>query len=192
MSVTTTPETDVCEYCDGEFSLPNDRPNHCDDACYFRDKGDGVLNRLRSDHRICGTCYGTIKTIEPAPPRYVKGPDHAVREDSGPVQITDGIQYATDRMTYGVDEFRPVETDEWTAIEATRWSCVCGAVDPTDEHGIIQATLYMTAATNLMRALADAYRRDAIPDEPDPAVIREALTAPWRGVEYAVGKAVYG
>lgn len=199
MSVATTAEQLACEWCDS----PRERTDHagpyCSDRCSIRHRGAKILNQIESHHTVCSTCYGLVKTTLPAKPVYVEGPDHPGREDKGPKDVSDGFQFPTDRTTWGVDTFSnhsghvldPSER-RYRELEGTRWSCVCGAVNPNDTHGIIQAMVYGEAFKNLYRALEDAHRRGAIPNAPTFEPYRKAFLAPWRGAEYAVGKAVYG
>lgn len=183
------PQSDTCGYCDGEFSLPNTRPNHCDDNCFYRDKGAKALNQLHSDHRVCSTCYGLVKDVEPAKQHWTPGPDHQTRTDSGPKDISDGLQYPTNRTVWAVDE---TDQSEYLRIERTRWGCVCGAVNPRHEIAEIQAVDPTKTIRNLWYALVDAFERGAIEEEPRKEPYLEAFKPPWRGAEYAIGKSLYG
>lgn len=177
MSATQATETYSCAYCGGTRSLTETvEGSYCSERCYYREKGEGAMNRVESHSRFCDSCYAPVRDVEPIPDR--------VRPDA------DGFQYRTPNTTIGVDD---IGRDRYDRLERTRWSCGnCGAVDP--DGGPIaecQNAALGEAIGNLFRALNWLYEREAIPERPGWDAYVEALRAYPRDAAFAVGKSVY-
>jgi len=177
MSVPHPPEhRDPCAYCGG--TVPEAREDsHCSDACHYRDRGAKLLRTLRSDHQICATCFGRVKTVEPI--------------HKGPESVTEGLQFQTEHTTIGVDVFESESPSLATPIEATRWSCECGAVDPSTLDADIQRLELTSAITNCFHALQYLYRRDKAPNPPSRQAYLDAIRANEFDARLAVGRAIY-
>lgn len=169
---------DPCDYCGGAVTPDTVvEGSFCSSACYYRRKGTNALTALQYDHQICSTCFGRIKEIEP----IRRGPD-TVRE---------GFQHPTPKTTIGVDVF---SEDEYGVprTEGTRWSCSCGAVDPSTVSAAIQNTMLTEVIANCFRALEYLHDRGKIPDPPSQRRYYAGLREHWRDARYAVGRACYG
>lgn len=201
MSMATGAETESstsCGYCSGSWDTGRGvRGSYCSWPCYYRDRGEGIINRLDSDRRICSTCYGHVRQTVPFPEGQ-RGP---------------GIQFSTERTVIGIDGFGPPFVDDsdenedpldvayplpWhdqerhEEVEGTRWSCVCGAVDPQETHDVLQNTDYQRTITNFYRALIFLFEHEALPHEPDLVSWLESLSKHPHDARYAAGLAVYG
>jgi len=58
--------TDQCKHCeatieDGDFYTPG----YCSEACFHKYQAETVLDVIRADHRVCGTCFEFVKEVEP-------------------------------------------------------------------------------------------------------------------------------
>lgn len=172
MSRTQSSPTDqTCGYCGGPASVPIEGA-FCSRRCYRRHRGTKLLDQLRSDHQICATCFGRVKTVAP----IHRGPD----------DVEEGLQYPTEKTTIGVDTFG----DDLNPIEATRWSCSCGAVDPATIDVTIQRVHFYEAIANCYNALQYLYKRGAIQTSPSRQRYLDAIAAHPHDARLAVGAAV--
>lgn len=177
MSATTQSERGTCAYCNGPRDIRDSvEGSYCSAACYYRARGEGVLDQLESDHRICSTCHGRVKDVEPIPEDvYAAG---------------DGLQYPTERTVHAIDEAVPEDLGQEIAF--TRWGCDCGAVDPNTVHADLQEIHLATVLHNCLLALQDLYEREAIPHPPARERYFAGLREHWRDARYAIGRAIYG
>lgn len=177
-----------CSRCSDAIPPERTGKAYCTEACYIRHRGEKVLSQIDSDHHICSTCYGRIKTTNRAKTIIIGEPDfEGVRP--GRKDVSDGYQFRTERTTVGVDD---ASSDPHKRLEHTRWSCVCGAVDPQDHHDEIQAIDLAESMAQLFKAMYYLWRKGGLPHRPDLERYFDAFRDPWRGAEYACGRAVYG
>lgn len=78
------------------------------------------------------------------------------------------------------------------AIEGTRWSCECGAVDPTTTEASIQNMMLAEVIDNCFLALESLHDRGKVPNPPSKRRYYDALREHWRDARYAIGAAIYG
>lgn len=189
MSAATATVSDDCRHCGG--AIPEDAadPNdtYCSRECYYRHRGENVLEDIQRDHRICATCFTRIKTVEYADVIRSRQPKVDIRQVP---ECVIGYQYPTEHTTVGQDEFATLDHDA-VRIEGTRWSCGnCGTVDPNEAHPDLRSLDEGKTARRLYEAVDELADRDAIPNAPD----HERFIEGWRdgGAALAVGKAVFG
>lgn len=167
------PDSFRCAYCQKPRSETGVEGSYCSERCYYREKGSKALNRVHSDSRICNSCYGQVRDVEPATDRM---PDVAI-----------GQQYETPRTVIGVDDF---SEDEFRRLEGTRWSCACGAVDPSDDHGDVTRWTE-PIFENLYNALVDLWERGGLDEEPSRERFVGSLGERSHELELAVGRSLY-
>lgn len=171
-----TPDV-TCAYCGGARD-PYDsiEGSYCSERCYYRERGERILNQIEANHTLCATCFGKIKDIEPIPDSYC--------------EYADGYQHKTEQTEHVIDEFSgPGETNH--RIQSTRWGCDCGCVNPRDVHAEIQNANLKTCIENCLYALYYLHERGAIPFPPSRQDYFDALRKHWRDAAYAIGRAVY-
>jgi len=170
-------DTETCNHddCETTFAVEHAiRGNYCSAGCFYRQKGANVLARIRQDHRLCATCFRQIKTVTPPPKR---APECAI-----------GTQHQTEHTVWGVDD---VSDDPYVTLDRQRWSCECGAVDPSERDAILEDVEIEAAVPNLLRTLHFLDRSGQIDRRPSKERLFNALREAWRDWEYAIGRALY-
>jgi len=202
MSVTpTTSESDwhsvvhldipTCGHCDNwrnpDASVEG---SFCSEYCYYASKGQKSLNRIKSDHTRCATCFRRVKTIERPPegdsvivePPAYDGAIDDVRD------VLVGYQYQTEHTVWGVDDFG---SDAVPALKRQRWSCECGNVDPRKRDGILERVALGETIHRCFDCLVDCYKTGAIENAPDADRFQTALQREGVDWPYAIGRALY-
>lgn len=205
MSATTPPtESDLfsvthlniptCGYC-GHFCNPKRtvKESFCSHYCYYAHKGEKALNRIRSDHRWCATCFRAVKDIERPPEGesvHVEPPElagHVPGDTDGDVLI--GYQYRTEHTVWGVDDFG---TDAVPTLKRQRWSCECGNVDPAERDDILERVDLGATIHRCYQCLRDCHASGALDDSPDKDRFEAALQREGADFPYAIGYALHG
>ena len=184
----------TCGHC-GNFCNPETTvdDSFCSYYCYHASKGRKALNRIRSDHRWCATCFRQIKSIEHPPEGHsvhVEPPElagHIPGDDDGDVLV--GYQYKTKHTTWGVDEF---ESDACPAFERQRWSCECGNVDPNERDDILERVDLGATIRRCYDCLRDCHASGALEDAPDKDRFETALQREGAAFEYVIGYSLHG
>lgn len=187
-------DTDECEYCGEEFAIiAAVEGNYCSTGCFYREKGERVLNQIKSDHRICATCFRRIKEVE-YPPGDISvavptpDPPHGDGDTDGVKDVLIGYQYPTPSTEFAIDD---TSTDAYRVQERRRWSCECGTVDPSERDDILEDVEIEAIVPNLLQTLRFLERSGAIQQRPQKDRLFEALREEWRDWAFAIGRALY-
>ena len=166
--------TDECKHCDApidEFYAPG----YCSESCYHAEQAEKVLEVVRRDHRLCGTCLGAIKEIEPPSEDW----EH---EHGSPVQtaIAGGAEYhnvdgaialdttechagrptSTDsvigfeyRTELGEGVVKQLETDDGRRYYQAGVGCSCGNVHASQTEDVLRECNPARALANTIRTV---------------------------------------
>jgi hypothetical protein len=205
---------DSCVECGNQFKVQDSpRPNHCSEQCFYEDRGSGALNALKTDHKLCATCFKYIKkTYCPSADflEELSSFEHRALQRSG--KITNGPDGELQLDITGVDgSTRPLgirkdgSTREFVYIgrqyptQHTRylygssgpWVCECGNVDLSEHNELLanQDTEGMVLA--LLDRLREFYEKGAIQQEPQRGVFFEYFDERDADLRTSVGAALY-
>jgi hypothetical protein len=203
MSVTAEPQTYTCERerCQSTFT-PTDAVggSYCSADCYYREKGAGLIEKIRSDPDHCGTCFKPTKTGGTDPTKLHRScrAAYAGRTD-GPVcpdcrAIYDRTEYLRERPV-GDKLVRAEDADlDHRPVYRYDWGCGgCGSTDPNDTHRILQTggRVIERRRDDLFRCLSRLAEKGAIDGRPSYDRLLAAYREHPSDWAYQAGWAVY-
>jgi len=194
-----------CDECSKAFkTVDSPREYHCSHECYYLDKGQGALNQLKSDHKICATCFRYIKSVH-APKQswlekkadrvdtaiqhggeYVKGPNGQLTLDA--TECSNSRHTSTESII-GY-QYETPHTDHLYG-ESGKWICECGNVETYARDDVLEQLDLDTTKELLIQRLFDLYDKGAIQERITPDVFYEAFSSEDMNWRYAIGKALH-
>lgn len=188
--------TEECKHCHEPIDVFY-APGYCSKACYYRFKGANVLEEIQRDHKFCATCFRQIKTV--ARPDGVEVRTDPVEHEAAVNEEKNlfiGWQYATKHMEVAEDDLGGINTNPEghdrliapSQVDFTRWSCICGNVDPSNRDEIIEAVEVDEIVPQLYYCLEALHTQGTIDVTPEWSELRSALRDQWRDWEYCIGR----
>jgi hypothetical protein len=215
MSVSKSQQLSECQHCQSAYSHGYDG-QYCSEECFHSRKGDKALNQLRQDHRLCGTCGGTLKNVEPPTEDWEH--EHGSRvqvalnhggklvdadEPGTPygldlTECADRRATATDsvigfqyRTPEAEDALKEVEgPNEYARILHSTTGCICGSTDHTKTEDILRECDPVRVLTKYTVAFRKLYRTGAIDRKIDKRTFFNSYKES-RDFELALGRALY-
>jgi hypothetical protein len=207
MSVTIgdTSPIDTCAWCETVFQVRDSpRDNYCSHDCYYRDKGQGALNQLKSDHKICATCFRYIKQVSAPEETWVEEKadrvetalNHGGELTDGPDgEITlDATDCSNTRHTQAesiVGYQYPTENTKYLYGNSGKWICSCGNVETHKRDDILEQLDLDVTVSLLLQRLSDLYDKGAIQNAPTQQTFTDEFDTEELNWQYAIGKALY-
>lgn len=194
-----------CSWCEKQFKTTDSpRDEHCSHECFYKDRGEGALNQLASDHKICASCYRYIKSIskpeqswlEEKADRVETALNHGGELTNGPNgQLTLDARFCSNTRHTDTESIigyqHPTPETDYLYGNSGKWICSCGNVE-VHEHDDILANLDIeTTITLLLARLRDLYYKGAIRKAPTESVFFEAFDTDKKNWKHAVGKALH-
>lgn len=156
---------------------------YCSADCLYRSKGEGILSDLEDDHKVCSTCFSTLKEIEEPPERAT---DAAIGIEHPTVKATraDGAPHPADVDDLGV--LRP------TPSTHTPLACECGTIDNARDE-TLERVEGAAVLLNLWGQLCRLFTQGAIDDAPSKKRLLDGLRERGeRDWAFAIGYALHG
>jgi len=203
-----------CQTCSEGFdAYESPRDNHCTHKCFYADKGENALNRLRTDHKLCSSCFRYVKAVH-CPDKdflkeasslegraikkgatYTDAPDGSLLLDITPVYTNtrppglrkDGIQ---SEFCY-IGRQYPTEHTRYLYGTSGPWICECGNVDLQHHNEVLARQDYESVVGALARRLKEFYDKGALSHEPDLSVFFEYVEERDADLATSVGAALY-
>jgi hypothetical protein len=213
-SDTCNDETDECDLdsCVEEYRIGHAVGGFCSMGCLHRNKGAGVLRKIRFDHRWCATCFRPIKEVSRPPNRWVENKaskvqaaldagaefkavggdltlDASACESARPtaVDAVIGTQYQTEHTVWATDD---VGEGLGNRRLRQRWACECGNIDPSHRDQTLEDVELDQLVARLFWCLEDLEAEGTIHRRPDKGALFSSLREAWRDWELAVGRAL--
>jgi len=197
---------DSCNRCGKQYkSKDSPRDGHCSHDCFYKDRGEGALNQIASDHRICATCFRLIKSVSNPDESYIQDRKDWRRiimdyggdlyGDSDFDKVLDATDVTTSTRITASESIigfqYPTEHTEYLHANSGRWMCQCGAVDTNNREDILASLELETTIAMLLARLTELAQSGAISDTPNTETFVDVFDPQELNWEYAIGKALY-
>ena len=198
-----------CNTCSTAFDT-NDSPHeeHCSRECYFEEKGEGALNQLASDHKLCSSCFRYVKSTHCPSTDFLEDRASKVRNAlnaGGEYSEVDGkvvldVRGARTKRQPGIETERgycyigmqyPTTHTRYLHGSSGRWVCECGNVDLGHHNEVLAGVDYESTVACLLSRLVEFYEKGAIQESPSESVFYEWLEKDGVGLETAVGASLH-
>jgi len=178
MSTTIGDTVDIrsCDWCDDKFQAgQSPREQHCSHDCFYNDKGQGALNQLESDHKLCATCFRYIKTVSTPEQSYLEDKADRVGTavnhggelyggDDGELTL-DATECSNTRHTAAqsiIGYQYPTQDTDYLYGNAGKWICSCGSVETNERDATLESIELEVTITNLCDRLSRLSRQGAV------------------------------
>jgi len=183
----------ACGHCEATFPQSTAIADaYCSRRCYYRDKGQGILDDLEHDHTICSTCFATLKeTSHPGDDRLERaGVSPLVRE------AFVGFEHHTEHARNAADAPPAAERDALGVLRETAThaptACQCGAIE-RDRDETVERVEGASVLLNLWGQLARLFSQGAIDTAPSKDRLFDGLReAGERDWAFAIGYSLHG
>lgn len=198
-----------CGECGTGFN-PRESPReqHCTDECFYADRGEGALNQLASDHRLCNTCFKYVKSTHRPSTDFLEeaaskeqnaidaGGEYADQDGTVVLDVTEartkrhpGIE--TDHGYCYIGMQYPTTHTRYLHGSSGKWVCECGNVDLGHHNDLLARVDYGETVACLLSRLGEFFEKGAIQESPTESVFYEWLEKDDYGLETAVGAALH-
>jgi len=195
-----------CDWCEEQYiKQESPRDEYCSHDCFYKDKGDGAINQLESDHKLCATCFRYIKTVSTPEQSYLE--DKADRVETainhggelygGPNgELTlDATDCSNTRHTAAqsiIGYQYPTEDTDFLYGNSGKWICSCGCVDTHERDETLAQLELDVTITNLCDRLSRLSQQGAVGGDFSEHRFLEAFEASERNWKYSIGYGLYG
>ena len=200
-----------CHRCNESFERGFDR-QYCSEECFFREKGEGILQQIEQDHRICNTCYRPMRTIDKPSSDWIEkaeshiqaameagaelvSADQSYSSDFGGVKVHSELDYTPvsggKRRIHAQAVIGHQYPTEHTLKTTEGWACQCGNTDHRHHEDAIVDSDVESVITFLYFALQQLHREGHISQSPARSELFEGLREHWKDWEYAVGRCLH-
>jgi len=211
--------TDECKHCGASIKTSEDgegsefyAPGYCSESCFHKYQAETVLDDVRADHRVCGTCFEFIKEVEPPGDDWKAGRSSRVEAalDNGAefhnlggqaaldvtecssaprtaVESVIGFEYRTAEAETVVKE---VETSTGIRAYQTGTGCKCGNVDVSSTDDLLRECSPRRVLKNTILTLHLLEYEGKIDKRVDKELFFDTFRE-TRDFDIALGKALY-